>query len=305
MRRVGGAVAVMVVIAVAVGVGVGGCSRNGPEAPPPVAVVVADAAVAVAEQAEADAGPLTAWTDPGAVRALTKSCAFDPTMRGHGPLSCAFDFEQSCVPDPCEDERRETCAAECGNTCATCGQTCVTQCVACKAPCRDEACRRACAVSCGRCRQDCIGARDRCSTGHCGDEYKGCRARLVTSWITNRCDSVCAPFIACRNKCAERDKDGEDCTLTCYDKVPGARACKPNEMICEAMTYAAERREVDPKWKANGCDAVCERIWACARTACEKKGCGEAIKEFEGCRARTLKAGACGASTLLCPQAWE
>jgi hypothetical protein len=76
-------------------------------------------------------------------------------------------------------------------------------------------------------------------------------------------------------------------------------------MICDAMLYAPERRQVDPAWKANGCDDACAKIWRCARDTCNKGGCVEPIKEFEGCRARIAPPKACGHLSMLCPEPEE
>jgi hypothetical protein len=299
MRRAGLAGAACVL-----GLALAACSRPVPEAHVAALPDAFDAAVpAIAVDAPPpDAGPITAWTDPAAIDALARSCAYDPTVRGRGPLACASPIEQACVADPCEHEEIGACHGACVSTCAACGGSCVSQCEACKAPCKDDACRRACATSCGQCRQACVTALDRCTTGHCAEEYKACRTRLVSSWIANKCDAVCKPFDACLNACARRDKEGEDCTLTCYEKLPVARTCNANPNLCGEMLYAPERRRLDPKWKAGNCDAVCAKIWSCAATACEKAGCIEPIKHFDACRARTAGASACGATSLLCPE---
>ena len=92
----------------------------------------------------------------------------------------------------------------------------------------------------------------------------------------------------------------------CWEKGPGAAACHANPMLCPEMFMAPERRELDPKWKANRCEDVCVKIWACAKTACEKASCVEPVKMFDGCSSRTAGAAVCGVIGLAglsrCPE---
>ncbi len=115
------------------------------------------------------------------------------------------------------------------------------------------------------------------------------RTKLVTDWLTNKCDAVCAPFRKCP---------------ICDAGAAAKAGCNP--VRCDAMQSAGERKVLDPRWKANQCDAVCAKIWECAETECEKSSCVEPVKKYEGCALKTPGAKACalqdGASTLLCTE---
>jgi hypothetical protein len=75
-------------------------------------------------------------------------------------------------------------------------------------------------------------------------------------------------------------------------------------MLCPEMETAPERKRLDPKWTANKCDAVCTKIWKCAAAQCSRSSwCGEDIKMFGDCVARTPGASACGIKdSLMCPE---
>lgn len=287
----------------------GGCSRTGPEprAEPARTVdrtpTAPDASLAAV--GPADARPILAWTDEQALRELTRSCAFTPPAPPvdfsfgprTGPLSCALHFEQACVADPCFHEDEEACKHECVATCDGCGASCVTSCDSCKTSCKDDVCRRKCAESCGQCRQGCLTSRDRCSTAHCTEVYKECRTKLVSTWLAKGCDAVCA---RCTQKCPNGDCD-------CWEKGAGA-ACHANPMLCPEMFMAPERRELDPKWKANHCEDVCAKVWACAKAECAKSGC-EPMQRFDRCAQRTPGTSVCGVAAPLgsmrCPEPQE
>ncbi len=280
----------------AITVPVAGCTREGgaPRAAPNTSAVPAAIGSGVADSGldAADAGPIVAWTDEQAIRQLARSCAFmPPAPPGEteysraSPLSCRLDVEQACVADPCFHEDETQCKQACATTCDGCGGSCVTSCEACKSSCKDDGCRLRCAASCGRCRQECLTSRDRCSSAHCTEVYKQCRTNLVSNWLAKGCDAVCA---RCSRQCADGDCD-------CWNRGPAAVACNANPMLCPEMNAAPERRELDPAWKANHCEDVCVKIWACAKSACEnsKDGCGEPAKMFDPCSRRVAGAGPC------------
>ena len=283
-----------------------------PEPPRDASVAVAPPPAAPPAPAiAADAGPILSWTDPQAIAELTRSCSFDPSKVPNAPrrgsLSCAFTFEQSCVPDPCLEEAREKCQGACADTCRGCGDACVGQCESCKQGCKDDACARACAESCGRCRQECMTARDRCGTGHCEEVYDACRVKIVGEWLAKGCDAACAPMQRCQESCGD-DAYSEACNEKCSKKVPLAKACNANAnpMICDAMRSAPERKKLDPIWTKNHCDDVCAKVWACAKATCEKRSCVEPIKEYAGCAAKTPLAKVCGITMpMLCPEPYD
>jgi hypothetical protein len=292
------------------------CTRPPPDAPRADPSVRADASlVAVSPvppaRAVVDAGPIVAWTDPGAIEGLARSCAFEPPRDAskptdperQDPLSCKLVVHQACIADPCWHEDFQSCRAACGDKCSTCGSACVRECEACKGACRDDACRRACAERCGACRQACLTARDQCATADCTRVHEQCRQKLVESWLSRKCDGVCAAISACHERCDKAGKD--DCFELCETKNAAAKACGANSMTCQEMQYAPERKKLDPKWVDNKCDDVCKRIWSCAQTRCQKTGCGELIKEYAVCAARTAGSDACGLRSFnmaLCPE---
>lgn len=195
--------------------------------------------------------------------------AASPLLRCTLPLDPEMAHDQ-IIADECFEDFFGGCRKTCVQTCVTCGENCTTE----------------------KCRADCLAARDDCAraqSGHCASTYRECRTKLVTDWLANKCDAVCAPF----RKCPECDAGAK------------AAACVPAR--CDAMQSAAERKVLDPKWKANQCDAVCTKIWACAEADCEKApGCIEPIKKYEACALRIPGTVACGlrdgASTLLCTE---
>jgi hypothetical protein len=60
------------------------------------------------------------------------------------------------------------------------------------------------------------------------------------------------------------------------------------------MRSFPDRRNVDPRWKANACDAACAKIWACARAACRPPDCYFDDNDFAECAARIPEAARCG-----------
>jgi len=281
------------------------CTRTSDVMRPETARPAPDAAGASAPPLSIDAATIVAWTDPAAIDQLARSCAFEPSgvresEDGPGPLSCDLRYDQACVADPCFHEDREACRKDCTSTCTSCGKTCAGACESCKAGCSDDRCRRTCAESCGRCRQECVGARDRCATAQCREVYRTCRVALVTKWLASGCDAVCRRLTKCNADCS-----AGDCSEACQKSIPGVEACHANMMLCPEMASAYERYELDPKWKANRCDAACKQIWKCAEMECSKaSGCGEDIKMFDRCAARVPAAAPCGIreAPLLCPE---
>jgi hypothetical protein len=282
------------------------CTRKAPEPPRADVPRAPDASVAPAAAVPiADAGPIVAWTDLGAIEGLAKSCAFDPTDAGAptrdgmwerpSPLACRQPFEQACIADPCFHEDEESCKGQCQDTCATCGDGCVKSCESCKAGCKDDSCRRACAEACGKCRQACLTTRDHCTSADCAEVYKTCRTKLVGNWLSNGCDRVCS---TCTQQCPNGD-------CPCW-QTPKAKACKANPMLCPEMLWAEERKKLDPKWAANHCDDVCAKIWKCANAECAKHDCGEPLRMFDRCAARMPESGPCRirpeVGSLICPE---
>jgi hypothetical protein len=273
------------------------CTRRSPEPPradPVLPAAVADAAPARVAAEAVDAGPIVAWTDERAIAELASSCAFVPQSNkgryNEDPLACTLPIEQACIADPCFHEDAESCKSACDEACTSCGGACVRTCDACKTGCAKEAsgdgCRRRCAQACGACRQGCLSARDRCRSADCTQVYTACRQKLVSEWLAKDCDRACS---VCDRKCGP-----ESCT--CWESGP-AKACNANPMLCPEMFTAPERRELDPKWKANHCDEVCAKVWKCAQAACEKTGCEPASK-LDACAAKAPQAGACGIREL-------
>src|SRR5262249_15159486 len=124
------------------------------------------------------------------------------------------------------------------------------------------------------------------------------RTKLVSTWLANNCDQICA---ACEKQCPN---DFSSCK--CYDK-PAAKACHANPMLCPEMRYAHERKALDPKWKANHCDDVCVKIGRCAEADCSKaSSCGEPMKMYQSCAVKTPGGAACGLrgieGGILCPE---
>ncbi|MEO6572976.1 MAG: hypothetical protein ABIP89_03995 [Polyangiaceae bacterium] len=99
------------------------------------------------------------------------------------PLACALPADPEMVhdqiiADPCFEDFFGHCRSLCVHVCTTCGEGCTT----------------------AECRAQCLTARDQCARdheGHCASSYRECRTKLVTDWLTNKCDAVCAPFRRC------------------------------------------------------------------------------------------------------------
>jgi hypothetical protein len=177
-------------------------------------------------------------------------------------LACTIPFDREemnhmVALDECLGASRSSCWSGCESTCSSCGVACA----------RDPACEA-----------HCLAERDTCKTHHCADVHTQCRAELVRDWLSNKCDSVCAPLHA------------------------ATPACNPSR--CDALLAAPERKTLDPRWRANSCDAVCNKVWQCAAAQCSRSSCGEPIKMYASCAARVAGAGACNLiqSQGLCPE---
>jgi hypothetical protein len=141
----------------------------------------------------------------------------DPDQGG-GPLSCTLEFEQSCLPDPCFEEKQDECKPACVNACNECGMNCAATCNACKTACQDDACRRACATQCAECHDGCLRIEDRCSTGVCRQRFMECRKKIVAEWKRTTCPVVCERVRACVDKCGSQSKSPMACVDTCVKK---------------------------------------------------------------------------------------
>jgi hypothetical protein len=195
-----------------------------------------------AEAADSDEPP-SSWTDPRVLAELAKSCAFNPDKLkksarakwtgdlsdgGTSVMSCDAGYEQSCVPDPCNDDMNNKCRPRCQKSCTSCGTACVTTCETCKSGCTDEACRQSCARGCAECRQECVRQRDRCATGTCSAQYKECDRKRKAAWKRNNCPKVCSDFKECKERCEKKPaKPGSP--PDCEDE------CKPSSGKCNLV----------------------------------------------------------------------
>jgi hypothetical protein len=207
-----------------------------PRAPPPTTASVESTSSAPAPPPPASASSSTppppsapdpSWTDESVLAELTRDCAYQPPdhdAANPSELSCKSGlFGQSCVADPCFDEDQKDCKPGCEKACNGCARECTKTCQACKRPCKDVDCERACAVTCGRCRQACLSAKDRCSTGTCGQAYSACSKRIQAQWKHSGCEKACPAYNACFEECNRSSSD----TAPCYERCrkPLLRAC--------------------------------------------------------------------------------
>jgi hypothetical protein len=185
-------------------------------------------------------GPgLVAWTDPDVVAELTKSCRFSPPKpKGPddsdvSPLLCeAAEFEQSCLYDPCFNDKQDKCKPKCKRGCDACAAKCTGACEACKKPCADDDCKKACATTCGACRQACLTEKDRCITGTCSEAYMACRKQWRARYDASKCPAACTKFKECQEPCFKSDQWAA-CQEKCRALV--AAACPADLMtLCEA-----------------------------------------------------------------------
>jgi len=197
-------------------------------------------------------------------------------------LACTIPFDHEemnhmVALDECLGPPRSACWSGCEATCNTCGAACASD---------------------AACEAHCLKERDTCKSTHCVDVHNQCRSALVRGWLSNKCDSICARFRACRLDCS--NNPSADCQSKC--DAMGTPACNPNR--CDALLNAPERKTLDPRWRSNDCDRVCKRVWQCAEARCAKSSCGEAIKMYDACVGQVAGAGACGLaqSQSLCPE---
>ena len=227
--------------------------------------------------------PATIHEEPAAEPVDVKAAA--PARADAATLACTIDydaetFHHQLASDECLGDSRRACWTSCENDCSTCGTSC-----------KDAACEAKCLAALGECK-----------TKHCGVVHARCRTKLVTEWLANKCDATCAPYDACMTTCGSI---GGAAAGTCIQKCLAMKTITCDPMKCGAMQNALERKTVDPKWKANDCDAVCARVWKCAESECGKtEWCGENIKMFGTCVKRTAGGNACGLreSFELCPE---
>jgi hypothetical protein len=184
-------------------------------------------------------GPgLVAWTDPDVVAELVKSCRFSPPKASDdsnaSPLACeAAEFEQSCLYDPCFNDKQDKCKPKCRRGCDACAAKCTTACEACKAPCKDDDCKKTCATTCGACRQACVTDKDKCLSGTCFDSYMACRKSWRARYEASKCPAACAKFKECSEPCYQGGGGMGACLEKCRAKV--AAACPGDLMtLCEA-----------------------------------------------------------------------
>lgn len=209
-------------------------------APPsrPIVLAAPSASVAPVTSGGATLSPpptartFTAWTDPGAVEALTASCRAPTPAREdrHGDrdaLACALPWQQSCSYDPCFQKLQE-CRGGCAKTCDSCDASCATTCDDCKAGCKDAACRVGCATKTGECKQACLSTTDRCATGRCESESSACYAEQKRVWKSHGCS--CKKISPCTERCMNvmSECKGDDCgdafpkcTARCAARFPG------------------------------------------------------------------------------------
>ena len=178
--------------------------------------------------------------------------------------------------DDCLGHSRQECWSQCEATCTSCGEACAGD-----AP----------------CEQRCLAERDTCKSTHCVDVHAQCRTTLVRSWLSNKCDSVCASFRACGQQCSNNPSSD------CQSKCDALRTPACNPYRCDALLSAPERKTLDPRWRANDCDRVCSKVWECAEARCKKSSCGEAVKMYGPCVAHLPGAGRCVLAEAqgLCP----
>ncbi len=216
------------------------------------------------------------YTDDGAVEAA-------PLVPPPHDIGCTIQYDREemnhmVALDECLGSSRSACWSTCENACTSCGVACAHDPV---------------------CEAHCLTERDTCKSHHCVDLHAQCRTSLVSSWISNKCDALCAPFRACQLGCSQNP------TETCQSKCDAMATPACNVYRCDALLNAPERKTLDPRWKANDCERVCKRVWRCAETQCSKSSeCGEAVKMYMACVARVPGANTCGLAQApgLCPE---
>lgn len=213
----------------------------------------------------------SAWTDDEVAEALAKDCHWDPggclkaladvapqsmeqidfvpegqqqsendtrklppaMCQSVVPLACAHVPSQSCVPDACSQSDYD-CIPECDKGCVSCADRCISACEACKAPCKDDACRLECGRSCGECRGTCLRDLDQCTSAGCSAKMEACFKERDDLWTKSACPKVCPKVQSCVEKCPEIENDyaGEryynDCAQKCMKSL--GKGC-PGELM--------------------------------------------------------------------------
>jgi hypothetical protein len=175
----------------------------------PAASSVAGAAASASAAPKAPpppSAPLGAWTDPGALAELARSCDFapvDPSPEEPSALSCQVHFEQTCNPIDCDIDFQDRCLPACKATCEGCAAGCRKTCSACAAPCTGKDCRAACAETTGNCLQECLQAEDHCSTGTCSQALDDCSRDHQAAFEKSKCERLRPKFSACVDRCLE------------------------------------------------------------------------------------------------------
>lgn len=206
-------------------------SAEKPEPPPPAPPAQDSSEDYDARRANAP----KSWSDPRVIAALAKQCYWsrreenwifvDQEGQTH-PLVCTLGREQSCSPEPCDDDGRNEsgCWWSCEQTCKGCSNRCGVQCQSCKARCRDDACRLECAKKCATCNEGCVRSMDRCGSGKCANEQMQCRQKWREAWLSKGCDKACAVITACEERCKEGKPELKaGCKKRCEDDMKGSR----------------------------------------------------------------------------------
>lgn len=160
--------------------------------------------------------------------------------REDSTLHCHFGVhQQSCAPNPCNEEAHIPCAARCGEQCSSCDQSCRPACFACAASCTTDACRTQCAQRCALCLDGCRALRDRCVTGECARRATACYEQYERDFA-RRCRSAC-------QRCYDRfpfdgEEQNDDRRRRCVRSSCGERL----SMQCLYGGRPSDERETEP-----------------------------------------------------------
>lgn len=221
----------------------------------------------------------TKWTDEDAIRALAKDCRWDPAgciaaieavapeitgkiewapeepaqpapgdrkwpkaeCENVFPLSCGQTPDTVHAYDICM-QTDYTCVPECDRGCTSCAGKCVASCEACKAPCKDDACRMECAKSCGQCRQKCVTDLDQCAGAMCAERSETCFRERDDLWSKSACSKVCPRVQACMEACPGVERDysmvqflATPCVKSCL-RVHGKGCPESLDQICAGIS---------------------------------------------------------------------
>lgn len=144
---------------------------------------------------EPDELMIESFRDPRVLPQLARDPLFLTEQPGRpredSALYCHFGVhQQSCSPNPCNEEEQIPCAARCGDQCSRCDQSCRPSCFACAASCTTDACRTHCAQQCALCLDGCRALRDRCASGECTRRSTACYERYERDFA-RLCRSAC------------------------------------------------------------------------------------------------------------------